>query len=423
MASGNPSYHLVHIVTDGEYKTPLVASQLFDRAQVQVSTPGENKPLSVSVWIIEPMRDVWDKQCQAHIKKLQDRCPDVSIKLIGAIGRLKNWPALQRMRLLRRIKGDVPVVYHCRGEMSLQWAQQLKKGYKQDALVLDIRGFWPLERLAAKDIYDTTTLNDADAAMYLTDIDALKNTVASSNAVTTVSEPLKDYLVKHAGAPANSYVIPCCVMGTTADTQREAIRQELDITGRKALLYLGGTQKYQHLEDLVFPFLRSALKQSADYVAVFITQNAGRIQELIDAFGLPVSQTRVKSVQQNEVAAYLTAMDAGLLLRAPSVLNTFAQPVKLGEYLGAGLPVIVEEGTGNVAEMLAPGNIGYAVKLTGTAPGAFDEEVQKALRWLEQDFVQKRVKAREFVESRYTWAANASYEREMYINALLDTFK
>lgn len=418
--AGNEAYHLVHIVTDGEYKTPLVASQLFDRAQVQAVTGGDHKPLSVSVWIIEPMRELWDKQSQAHIKRLQDRSPNVAIKLVGAIGRLKNWPALQTMRSLRRSKGNVPVIYHCRGEMSLQWAMQLKNKYPHDSVVLDVRGFWPLERLAAKDIYDTNNLDEADARVYHMDMEVLKNAVSNANAVTTVSEPLRTFLVQSTGATKNSYVIPCCVMGTTADTQREALRKELDISDKKAILYLGGTQKYQHLEDLVFPFLQSALKQSHDYVAVFITQHAGKMQELIQSFKLPVSQTRILSVPQDKVAAYLTAMDAGLLLRAPSLLNTFAQPVKLGEYLGAGLPVIVEKGTGNVADMLSADDISFEVSLTGKTGTAFDAEVLKALAWLTGNAEQKRSNARRFVENNYTWAANVSYEREMYICALKD---
>lgn len=416
-------YHLVHIVTSGEYKTPLIATQLFDRAQVQATLQGADKPLSVSVWIIEPMREILEEKNKAHVNTLRKRCSDINISFIGGIGRLGNWPIMPWLTGLRKKMGTNPVVYHCRGESSLEWALKVKNKYPQDRTVLDIRGFWPLERLSIKDIYDDTALTTEDAAMYEADKEKLKSSVREADSVTTVSVPLGEYLVKNFGAPADTLIVPCCVNDTIPGDKREAIRTQLNLQGKHAILYLGGTQKYQHLEDLVFPFLQSALKQDDDIVAVFITQNKEKMGKLVEQFQLPADRIRLLSAPQNEVGDYLTAMDAGLLLRAPSPLNDFAQPVKLGEYLGAGLPVIVEKGTGKVAALLSPYDIGFEVALTSASAETFDSEVVKALQWVKTGGVKRSQAARQYVEKFYTWKVNIPNERIMYAKSLGNNIK
>jgi glycosyltransferase involved in cell wall biosynthesis len=92
--------------------------------------------------------------------------------------------------------------------------------------------------------------------------------------------------------------------------------------------------------------------------------------------------------------------------------------VKFGEYLGAGVPVILEEGTGDMANMLNKHGIGYVVKLWEQPKQAFDAEVKKALDWLKENNSTVRNNTRMFVEECYTWQANVPKEREMYKRAL-----
>ncbi len=409
------SYHLIYIVTGGEFRTPLIATQLFDRAQTQAVIDGAGKPLSVSVWIIEPMRILLDEKSKNVVKALRKRCPDVAISFVGGISRLNEWPALLGLRFLRSKLGKAPAVYHCRGEASADWALKVKKYYSKDRIVLDIRGYWPLERLSLKGIYDDSALLPADAKQYEADKDRLRQAILNTDTVTTVSKPLAEFLIRHFNAPADTLVVPCCVSGTVDSGKREYIREKLGLQKEYAILYLGGTQKYQHLDDLVLPFLEAAIRLNDKIMAIFITQDKDKMQQLISSYKLPEDRYRLLSVPQKDVADYLTAMDAGVLLRAPSLMNNFAQPVKLGEYLGAGLPVIVEKGTGCVGELLRPYDIGYELALTGKNALSFDNEVLSAISWIEKDIDGGRsVAAKAFVDSQYTWLVNTPHEREMY---------
>ncbi|MCW3121331.1 MAG: hypothetical protein JWQ38_823 [Flavipsychrobacter sp.] len=412
------SYNLVHIITSGEYKTPLVASQVFDRAQAQATISGAGKPASVSVWIIVPMREVFDKAAKNTVASLQQRCPAIKIHLIGCISRLGNWPAIPTIKKLRRsLKGKT--VYHCRGESSFEWADAARKSFPGDAIVIDIRGYWPLERLINGDVTDEKDMSAAQRIVYDSDVNRLKNIIAGSEWMCTVSEPLRRYMIDHCGASKDSVLIPCCVNNTIADTNRDKIRQELNLGNNTAILYLGGTQKYQCLEELVMPFMRSALTVSDNTIAVFITQNKDKMTGLLTQFGIDMNRVRMLSVPQNKVADYLTAMDMGLLLRAASPLNNFSQPVKFGEYLSAGIPVVLEAGTGDIAGMLNEYNIGCVIQLEGkNTDTALNDEVQVALDWFHTNRQLARTNTRKFIEEQYTWQANVPKERSMYAASL-----
>lgn len=413
----NAPYNIVHIIGSGEYRAPLLATQVFDRAQVQASTEGVNKPASVSVWIMVPMRELFDKECTAIVDRMKARCPNVSIKMVGGISRLNQWPTVPTLKRLRAALGS-RTVYHCRGEHMTLWARMLKQRYKDDAVVLDMRGYRPLELYVNEEIYDEKDMNEAQRANYHANIAFVTDIINQSDAVCTVSEPLRQYIIEHVNAPKDTALIPCCVTKTIPGTHREEIRKELNLGNKTAILYLGGTQRYQHLEDLVIPFLKAATDMSEDNVAVFITQNKGKMLKLIRQFGVNEERIRLLSAPQDEVGKYLSAMNMGLLLRSPNALNNFSQPVKFGEYLSAGLPVILEEGTGNIAKMLAEHKIGCVVKLTGkTDKDDFDNEIMKALNWEKQNRAQVQANTRKFVEDHYTWTANLKQEREMYIKA------
>jgi glycosyltransferase involved in cell wall biosynthesis len=415
------SYHLIHIVSGQEYKTPLVASQVFDRAQEQANEPGPDRPRSVSVWIISSLGALFDKKAQSYLQELRNRCPSLTIKMFGGVSRAAHFPLLQLM-ILARLRLGRSVVYHCRGEHNFEWVAKLRRYFPSDRIVLDIRGYWPIERLINKNIFSLDHLSDSDKKQYDIDESRLARAVSISDRVTTVSEPLRRYLIDHVGADKNTIVVPCCVKGVGDINSRAEIRSALGLGNNISILYLGGTQAYQHLEDLVIPYVKSALSGSSKCIGVFITQHKEKMELLCK--DMDKERIRILSVPQQEVAKYLCAMDLGLLLRAPSIANSFSQPVKLGEYLGAGLPVIVEKGTGDVPEILREFNIGYTVSLSSAQSAEeFHQEVAASLNWYEHHAAEARNNAREFVKQHYTWSANVPKEREMYLAALKNNRK
>jgi hypothetical protein len=270
-----------------------------------------------------------------------------------------------------------------------------------------------------RDVFNEKDMYPDQKEQYIKDVDNLQEKIKMADWVCTVSEPLRQYLIKRVNAREDTVIIPCCVKNSIPDINRDRIRQELNIRDKTAILYLGGTQKGQNLEELTLPFMKSALSFSEKFVGVFITQHKDKMSALLTKFQIDRNKVRLISVAQNEVADYLTAMDIGLLLRSPSDVNNTSQPVKFGEYLSAGIPVILEEGTGEIAGILEKHKIGCVIRLTGKdKQSTFDNEVTKALDWFEENKDTVRVNTKNYVEEYYTWIANLQKERNMYLHAL-----
>jgi glycosyltransferase involved in cell wall biosynthesis len=64
------------------------------------------------------------------------------------------------------------------------------------------------------------------------------------------------------------------------------------------------------------------------------------------------------SVPNREVPAYLNAADVSILLREKNLVNRVASPIKFGEYLCCGLPVIMTPGIGDTEEIIEKYGIG-----------------------------------------------------------------
>lgn len=412
-------YNLVHIVTGGEFATPLVASQVFDHAQVQAETGGADAPAKVGIFIIEPMRTVLGGRHRATINSLRKRCPKVNIHLIGGVGRLNAWPAAPYAARLRQRKyGNLPVVYHCRGESAFTWGMKLRSLSRSDAAVLDVRGIWPLELLYSRGIRDCHDADGKNREDYLAAMKQLRQAVAEADAVTTVSRKLKEWLVKEVGASPDTTVVPCCVKSVIDDSCRQPARSRWGIKDGLILLYSGTTAPYQHLEDLVIPFVRAGLSVSEKLKAVFLTPDIEKMRGLVNAGGLDQSRIVVESLPQSNVAKALAGGDIGLLLRVPTTVNVVSQPTKVGEYLAAGLPIAVERGTGGVPAAFDDRGAGITVDTVRKSQAEVSAEARRVINWVYQNGANARVAARKLASAEFTWAGVLPRVREMYARAL-----
>ena len=414
----NLKYNLVHLTGTREYLAPLVASQLFDQAEFQAITREGFAPQKVEVWIIGPMRDYYDKEARKKINELRKRCPHITIKMINGIGRLKSFPIQHLLKKNRTdLNKDIPVVYHCRGEVVSQWALKLRDLFPADRVVLDVRGNRPAEYLYKYGIEDPTSATGAHLVEYQSKFDFLKKIISQVDAVTTVSNALKNLLVQEVSAPSTTAVVPCCVTAITSDEQRNHIRKEWGVNEDEiVVVYSGTTARYQHLEDLTIPFLKELIKQNNKIRLAFFSSEDEKIKQMLLNAGIDIASVIIRNYPQNEVAVALTACDAGILVRKPTLVNRIANPVKIAEYMASGLPIIIEKGIGGVAQMLFEMSLLRGIEIADG--NNIHEEVINVNNWLSSDIKTKRQQAREYVKKVYLWSAAVHVSRAMYQRAL-----
>lgn len=104
------------------------------------------------------------------------------------------------------------------------------------------------------------------------------------------------------------------------------------------LTYQGSGAPWQGLDRLALVWQElHRLDPALRFRVITQDERAKRLAE-----GLPAEVIEVRSTgDSSEVAAMLREARLGFLFRAPNIVNEVSWPMKLGEYLGAGSPVVV----------------------------------------------------------------------------------
>ncbi len=418
MTSARCDYALVHLVSQ-EADKDLIGPQVLDNAAAQLCD-GPHAPAVVAAAFLEPVRHAFSRRIQRRMREHAARRPGVRVLLLPYVSRLsRSRNAGLLARRLRSVVGRRAVVLHCRGESAVDWAIELASLLNPSAIIADIRGAWPEELLFARGFYAHNDADEQSRAAHDSALAHLQQACAASAAVVSVSAGMIEWL-SDAGVPVEKLTyVPCCVTGQTFDPDvRESLRRSLGLSERLVLCYLGTITRYQHVHDGVLPFFRAAAAEAADAHLLCVTPEKVRMANLVAESGIAMDRVTIVSAAQSEVAAYLSAADAGILLRAPSRLNRYSQPTKLGEYLAAGLPVIVSRGTGRVDELIENERAGAAVTVFGLSDRALREEARRVCDELRACAASFRVNALALCHREFEWGRYTTILRDMYVDAL-----
>jgi glycosyltransferase involved in cell wall biosynthesis len=169
-------------------------------------------------------------------------------------------------------------------------------------------------------------------------------------------------------------VIPCCV-----DTSKfvyakpcEPNMRELPGLKNKFILMYPGKIGSFYLIDEMFDFFRSLLVTIPDAVFLIVTHDeSGILNEAARKYGIPREKLAVKTnVPFDEMPSYIRIADAGIFFINP-YKKIGSSPIKMGEFLASGVPVIINPGVGDTEEIVREERIGVVV-------GSFNDDAYKA---------------------------------------------
>ena len=175
----------------------------------------------------------------------------------------------------------------------------------------------------------------------------------SADAVITRSQKAIDIHIAHIG---ESYRSKFSVVFNGRDRDvfayqpnlREEVRQELGLEDELLFVYAGSLGPQYCLSEMLEIFQAYAEKREAKFL--ILTGNTEFAEQNIPSELKP--HVILKSVPAEKVSFYLNGGDVAFGLRKPTFSMQGVAPIKLGEYLLCGLPVIASKGIGDTEEIL-----------------------------------------------------------------------
>jgi glycosyltransferase involved in cell wall biosynthesis len=160
-------------------------------------------------------------------------------------------------------------------------------------------------------------------------------------------------------------VIPCCAdlsLFRFSVTDRERRRQQLGLNNQLVLVYSGSIDGWYLTEEMA-DFFAAILKRNSNAHALWLTPSRhDRIRSLMEQRGLDASRYSVVAAASQDVPSYLSAGDVGIAFIKPCFSKLASSPTKYAEYLGCGLPLVINAGIGDSDSLISQEHAGVLIR-------------------------------------------------------------
>lgn len=143
-----------------------------------------------------------------------------------------------------------------------------------------------------------------------------------------------------------------CIFTPGTNAERIALRRELGLADEAPLIVYAGSLGPHYHPDRVTFFAARVQAARPDAHLLCLTGTPEVALAAARAQGLAGGSYTVRAVPPEQVPHYLAAADLGLAFRTPSLSQLAVAPIKVGEYLLCGVPVLGSGGIGDLNEQL-----------------------------------------------------------------------
>lgn len=245
-----------------------------------------------------------------------------------------------RKAIARYLQDTQPDIIHCRGYIPcmLGLYAARKSGAK---VIFDMRGWWADEKVESG-----SWASPVFRPIYKYFKSKEREFFRRADHSVSLTHSGADYIKAQGWAPAEKVsVIPTCVnfdyFPPFDAAVRDRFRQKLGIpSDAKVLVYsgsIGGNYPFAQLLALYENFRQ---QYPGSRLLILSKTDTSIIERSTGGKPLRMEETIITSVAYKEIAQYLMAADAGVIMYTPGFSTIGRSPTKLGEYWSSGLPVI-----------------------------------------------------------------------------------
>jgi radical SAM superfamily enzyme YgiQ (UPF0313 family) len=189
--------------------------------------------------------------------------------------------------------------------------------------------------------------------------------------------------VKSRGVPMD--VVPCCVDMIKFDYRSDgvgAFKKALGLDGKFVLMYPGKLGTFYLVDEMLDFYKVMAEKLPGSIFVILTNDDPSVLMQKAKAAGVEEDRLMViRAVPFEEMPKYLAAADAGVFFINP-YKKIGSSPIKMGEFLASGVPVVINPGVGDTEELVRENNVGVVV--TGFSDGQYGDAIDR-LRELKKE--------------------------------------
>lgn len=276
--------------------------------------------------------------------------PLLFTRKFGFMGKLLDLIKMYYVALRLQVKYRFKIA-HCRSYQAMQVGCFLSRFFDVRT-IFDMRGLWADDRVEGN-LWPQVHLFYRLLYSYYKRLE--RSMLERANHIVVLTERVVPEIKKIApkiSCPIS--VIPCCAdfeHFRSKDIDRETMRRRLDINQDDLVLSYLGSLGTVYLLDRILQFFASTQKYNPDTHLIIITQDWSDIQErAIIEYDLGEARNRIHilSASRDEVPLFLSASDIMLSFRKATYSQIACSPTKLAEAFAMGIPVISNNGIGDV---------------------------------------------------------------------------
>ena len=253
------------------------------------------------------------------------------------------WAGVRYCKRLARLKSFGMV--HARSHIPATIALQFKKK-TGSRMIFDVRG------LMADEYVDAGHWRRDSTAYHITK-KFEREAMSRADGIVTLTRRIWPIIRDWDGLRGREVpheVIPCCAdldRFRFSPEARIVERRNLGIEDRLVIVYSGSIDGW-YLTEAMADFFAVLLQTRRDASFLWLTQsNRERLEAVMRERGIDSRNYKIVASAPRDVPRYLAAADVGLAFIKPCFSKLASSPTKYAEYLGCGLPLIINTGVGD----------------------------------------------------------------------------
>jgi len=204
-----------------------------------------------------------------------------------------------------------------------------------------------------------------------------KKVALHSSGILTATQGMIDRLKSWGVAPVNLHKVPSCINTDqfNFDPQsRRRIRANLGFGAKDQVLVYVGKFGGMYWEQEFYRFAKIYCTSNRKLL-IITTEQSAVVESGLRAAGVPDENYFITKLPHEQIPAYLSASDIGLVAVRQWPSKQYCSPIKTGEYLACGLPVIIPDGISDDYQQLSA--LGVGLSLTSLSDADFRKAVEE----------------------------------------------